>query len=138
VDLSRLGGEVTITVDCDVLVADGSTRTAAITGAYVALYDALRFWRSAAKISTIPITGQVAAVSVGRVGAETVIDLDYGQDSRAEVDMNVVMDDKGRYIEIQGTAEAAPFDDTQLQDMLTCAKAAIADLLVKQREVLEV
>jgi ribonuclease PH len=136
VDMDRLGGEVTITIDCDVLVADGSTRTAAITGAYVALYDALRFWKTAAKISTIPITGQVAAVSVGRVGAETVVDLDFARDSRAEVDMNIVMDDKGRYIEVQGTAEGAPFDDEQLQEMLGCGREAIEGLLAKQAEVL--
>jgi len=136
VDMGGLGGEVTVTVDCDVVVADGGTRTAAITGAYVALYDALRFWKTAAKISSLPITGQVAAVSVGRVGAETVVDLNFGQDSRAEVDMNVVMDDKGRYIEIQGTAESNPFDDNELQEMLIAAKTAISELLVTQREVL--
>ena len=136
VDLSGLGGEVTITIDCDALVADGGTRTAAITGAYVALYDALRFWRMAAKISALPVTGQVAAISVGRVNADTVVDLNFAQDSRADVDMNVVMDDKGRYIEIQGTAESAPFDDLQLQEMLTGAKTAIDELLQLQREVL--
>ena len=136
VDLKRLGGEVTITVDCDVLVADGGTRTASITGAYVALYDALRFWKTAAKITHIPITGQVAAISVGRVDAQTVVDLDFARDQRAEVDMNVVMDDKGRYIEIQGTAEHAAFDDEQLQEMLALAKSAIDELLAKQREVL--
>ncbi|MCL2818891.1 MAG: ribonuclease PH [Actinomycetia bacterium] len=138
VDLDRLGGEVTVTVDCDVLVADGGTRTAAITGAYVALYDALRFWKTAAKINALPINGQVAAVSVGLVGAETVTDLDFGQDSRAEVDMNVVMDDQGRYIEIQGTAEQAPFTDEQLADMLAAARTAIDELLATQREVLEI
>ncbi|MCL2492232.1 MAG: ribonuclease PH, partial [Coriobacteriia bacterium] len=138
VDLSRLGGEVTITVDCDVLVADGGTRTAAITGAYVALYDALRFWKTAAKIPTLPITGQVAAISVGRVGAKTVTDLDFAQDSRAEVDMNVVMDDKGNYIEIQGTAEKATFNDEQLREMLETAKNAIDELLEAQREILEI
>ena len=137
VDLKRLGGEVTVTVDCDVLVADGGTRTAAITGAYVALYDALRFWKTAAKITTLPITGQVAAISVGRVAAQTVTDLDFAQDQRAEVDMNIVMDDKGRYIEIQGTAEQAAFDDAQLQELLDAAKVAIEELLALQREVLE-
>ena len=137
VDLSRLGGETTITLDCDVLVADGSTRTAAITGAYVALYDALRFWKTAAKISMIPVIGQVAAVSVGRVDAQTVVDLDFAHDSRAEVDMNIVMDDRGRYIELQGTAEGVPFEKAVLDEMLAKGSEAISELLSKQREVLE-
>jgi len=136
VDLGGLGGEVTVTVDCDAVVSDGGTRTAAITGAYVALYDALRFWKTAAKINALPIRGQVAAISVGRVRGETVVDLDFAQDSRAEVDMNVVMDDKGRYIEVQGTAENNPFSDEELQEMLGAAKSAIGELLEVQREVL--
>ncbi|MCL2024202.1 MAG: ribonuclease PH [Coriobacteriia bacterium] len=137
VDLGELGGEVTVTLDCDVIVADGGTRTAAITGAYVALVDALRFWKTAAKIRTLPLSGQVAAVSVGIVDGEVVADLDFSQDVRAEVDMNVVMDDAGRFIEVQGTAEGHPFSAEQLQAMLDSARVEIEALVTLQKETLE-
>lgn len=137
VDLSGLGGEVTVTVDCDVIQADGGTRTAAITGAWVALYDALDTWRTAGRIPENPVFDQVAGVSVGIVDGELRVDLDYAEDSVAEVDMNVVMDGAGRFIEVQGTGESTPFSRETLDEMLDAAAAAIGDLLVIQREVLE-
>jgi len=136
VDLGGLGGEVTITVDCDVLQADGSTRCASITGAYIALADALAQWRDAGKITRIPLIGQVAAVSVGMVDGEVLLDLDYEEDSRAEVDMNVVGDDKERFIEVQGTGEQMAFTRHQLNGLLNVAQEGLAELLTIQREVL--
>lgn len=136
VDMAAMGGEVTVTVDCDVLQADGGTRTASITGAYIALADAFAMWRTAGKIAAIPLVGQVAAVSVGMVDGELVLDLDYKQDSRAEVDMNVVGDDKGRFIEIQGTGEQVAFDRKKLNEMLDLAEAGIEKLLELQLSAL--
>lgn len=136
-DLSGLGGEVTITIDCDVIEADGGTRTASITGAYVALVEALKAWQLAGKIEVLPLLGQVAAVSVGMVGGELMLDLDYSEDSRAEVDMNVVMDDKMRFIEVQGTGEQIPFDRDKLNGLLDLAQDGIVQLHALQREVLE-
>jgi ribonuclease PH len=135
VDMSALG-EVTVTVDCDVLQADGGTRTAAITGAYIALHDALSTWRDAGKISTIPLTEQVAATSVGMIDGELLLDLEYAEDSIAEVDMNVVMDGRGRFIEVQGTGEQTPFDRARLDGMLDIAAAGIGKLVVIQNKIL--
>ena len=136
VDLDALG-EVMITVDCDVIQADGSTRCTAITGAYIALADALAQWREAGKIKTNPLLGQVAAVSVGMVDGVVLSDLDYREDSRAEVDMNIVGDDKERFIEIQGTGEQLAFTRHQLNGLLNVAQASLEELLAIQREALQ-
>ena len=137
VDLSGLGGEVSVTVDCDVIQADGGTRTAAITGAWLALHDALNAWQSAGKISDIPLTEQLAATSVGMVDGELLLDLEYCEDSVAEVDMNVVMDGRGRFIEIQGTGEQTPFDRSRLDAMLDLAALGVDRLLAIQNRVIE-
>lgn len=137
VDLGGLGGEVTITVDCDVIQADGGTRCAAITGAWLAVYDALAAWRDAGKIATIPLPGHVAATSVGLVDGELLLDLAYREDSVAEVDMNVVVDDKGRFIEVQGTGEQTPFERARLDAMLDLALAGARSLVDIQREIVE-
>ena len=133
VDLGGLGGEVTITLDCDVIQADGGTRTAAITGAWVALHDALVTWQKAGKIKTLPLHGQLAAVSVGLVDGELLCDLDYSEDSIAEIDMNIVMNDRGEFIEVQGTGERTPFSRERLDAMLDLASARIAELIELQR-----
>jgi len=133
VDLDRLG-EVTITIDCDVLQADGGTRTAAISGGWVALYDALQLLADL-RGETEPdeyLLGQVAAISVGKVGGEIVCDLDYEHDSRAEVDMNVVMRD-GSLIEVQGTGEKGVFSRDELYLMLNAAEEGIAEVLAAQK-----
>lgn len=135
VDMGALG-EVTCTVDCDVIQADGGTRTAAITGAFIALSDALAVWRAAGKLSVDPILDHVAATSVGLVDGVLALDLDYPEDSRAEVDMNVVMDGQGRFIEVQGTGERTPFDRTRLNEMLDLASAGIDGLVAMQRKIL--
>ena len=137
VDLGGLGGEATVTVDCDVLQADGGTRTAAITGAYLAVYDALVRWREAGMIRDLPLITQVAAVSVGVVDGRVLLDLDYSEDHVAEVDMNVVMDGRGRFLEVQGTAESAPFDRARLDELLASAESGIARLLALQAEVID-
>ncbi len=137
VDMGALGGEATVTVDCDVIQADGGTRCAAITGAYIAVHDALSVWRDAGKISALPLLSQVAATSVGLVDGELVLDLDYSEDSKAEVDMNVVMDAQGRFIEVQGTGEQTPFDRARLDSMLDLASDGISRLLEVQRAVIE-
>ena len=137
VDMGGLGGEATVTVDCDVIQADGGTRCAAITGAWIAVHDALAVWRDAGKISDIPLLSHVAATSVGLVDGELLLDLDYSEDSTAEVDMNVVMDDSGRFIEVQGTGEQTPFDRTRLDSMLDMASAGIGRLIAVQREIVE-
>ncbi len=129
-------GERTITLDCDVLQADGGTRTAAITGAYVALVDACRWLRSRGAIEKDPIHGQIAAVSVGIFGHTPILDLDYAEDSEAETDMNVVMNDGGAFIEIQGTAEGHAFRRAELDTMLTLAEKGVAELLEAQRAAL--
>lgn len=135
-DMSGLGGEVTITIDCDVIQADGGTRTASITGAYVALVEALKAWQAAGKIDALPLLGQVSAVSVGMVAGELMLDLDYKEDSHAEVDMNIVMDDKLRFIEVQGTGEQTPFDRDKLNELLDLATKGITELQKAQRAVL--
>lgn len=136
VDMGALG-ETTVTVDCDVIQADGGTRTAAITGAWLAVYDALEKWRAAGKLSGQPLLGHIAATSVGLVDGELLLDLEYSEDSVAEVDMNVVMDDRGRFIEVQGTGEQTPFDRARLDAMLDIASSGIDRLLDIQRKVVE-
>ncbi len=137
VDLAALG-ECTITLDCDVIQADGGTRTAAITGAYVALVDAVgALERSRGSANRSPIHGQVAAVSVGIYQGQPVLDLDYAEDSEAETDLNVVMNDNGAFIELQGTAEGHAFRRDELNAMLTLAEGGVATLLELQRDALE-
>ncbi len=134
-NLEGLGAR-TVWLDCDVIEADGGTRTAAITGAYVALALALRRLRAAGKIATDPLTGSVAAVSAGIVDGRTMLDLCYKEDSRAEVDMNFVMTGKGRFIEVQGTAESKPFTKSQLDRLADLAAKGIAQLTALQRQAL--
>ncbi|MEX2554903.1 MAG: ribonuclease PH [Actinomycetota bacterium] len=129
-------GEATVTVDCDVLMADGGTRTASITGAYIALYDAFRKMRDAGRLESIPLIEEVAAVSVGIVGGEALLDLPYEEDSTAGVDFNVVMTAGGRFVELQGTAEGEAFDRGQLDGLLDLASGGIEKLVVAQREAL--
>jgi len=136
IDLDALG-ERTITVDCDVLQADGGTRTAAITGAYVALVDAMQVLQAQRKIKRNPIHGQIAAISVGIVEGQPVLDLDYAEDSNAETDMNVVMNEAGGFIEIQGTAEGHAFRENELQEMLSLAQHGIKQLVAAQSASLE-
>ncbi len=134
-DLEALG-ERTITLDCDVIQADGGTRTAAITGSFVALADAVRHLINKKSFKKNPLHGQVASVSVGIFQGTPVLDLDYAEDSEAETDMNVVMNDAGAFIELQGTAEGHAFRIEELQAMLELARGGIERLLRKQREVL--
>ena len=129
-------GERTITLDCDVIQADGGTRTASITGAFVALCDACRWLLEKGAISKNPVHGQVAAVSVGIYKNLPVLDLDYAEDSAAETDMNVVMNDGGGFIELQGTAEGHAFRRGELDRMLELANKGIGELLASQREAL--
>ena len=129
-------GERTITLDCDVLQADGGTRTAAITGAYVAFALACRKLLAEKKIKKSPITSEVAAVSVGVVDGAALLDLKYDEDSRAEVDMNVVCTGDGRFIEVQGTAEGQPFTREQMDNLLELAKQGIAALIQFQRQAI--
>ncbi len=129
-------GEVQITVDCDVLQADGGTRTASICGGYVALHDACSRLVAAKKMAAHPVTDQCAAVSVGVVDALAHLDLDYSEDVRAEVDMNVVMTGSGRFIEVQGTAEGLPFTRSELDDLLILAEKGIGEIFELQRATL--
>ncbi len=135
VDRAALG-EHTITVDCDVIQADGGTRTASITGAYVALVDACRWMLANGKIKKNPVHGQVAAVSVGIFKNTAVLDLDYPEDSSAETDMNVVMNDGGGFIELQGTAEGHAFRKDELDQLLVLADKGIKSLLEAQSAAL--
>ena len=130
-------GERTISLDCDVIQADGGTRTAAITGAWVALRDAVNWLRYHDIIDRDPVHRALCAVSVGIFDGEVVTDLDYAEDSRAETDMNVVMDDQGGLIEVQGTAEGAPFNRDLMNEMLDHAQRAGKQLFEAQREALE-
>jgi len=132
----RVLGERTITIDCDVLQADGGTRTAAITGAYVAFALASRRLQKAGKISRTLVTNQVAAVSVGIVGNTPLLDLKYDEDSRAEVDMNVICTGDGRFIEVQGTAEREPFSRIQMDQLFALAERGIEVLIKVQREAM--
>ena len=132
----RALGERSITIDCDVLQADGGTRTAAITGAYVALVDALRWLRARGDISKDPLHGAVAAVSVGIFQGVPVLDLDYAEDSACDTDMNVVMNDGGGFIELQGTAEGHAFRRDELDALLMLAEKGIRELLALQQTAL--
>jgi len=132
VDLATVG-EYTITVDCDVIQADGGTRTAAITGGCVALVDALQHLQKKGKMKSALVTQLVASVSVGVYKGQAVLDLDYLEDSNADTDMNVVMTEQGGFIEIQGTAEKGTFQQNQLDDLLGLAKVGIQELVQKQK-----
>ncbi len=135
VDMEKLG-ERMITVDCDVLQADGGTRTASITGGFIALVDALHAEFGSTKAPMHPLSDSVAAISVGIVKGKPVLDLDYSQDVDAEVDMNIVMTGSGRFIELQGTGEEATFDDADLAAMIKLAKAGIKELTAHQKTAL--
>jgi ribonuclease PH len=134
-DLKALG-ENTITIDCDVIQADGGTRTASITGACVALVDALRHMQRKGMISTDPLRQMIAAVSVGVVAGVPVLDLDYPEDSSADTDMNVIMTEAGDFIEVQGTAEGAAFNRSELDALLDLASGGIAELIAIQKSAL--
>jgi len=129
-------GERTIYIDCDVIQADGGTRTASITGGFVALVDLFRKLLRKGVVDRIPVQDYVSAVSVGMMDGRTLLDLDYGEDSRAEVDMNFVMTGQGLFIEVQGTAEKAPFGRRTLDDMTGLAEKGIAEIIKKQTSVL--
>jgi len=135
VDLKLLNG-FTVTVDCDVLDADGGTRTASITGAWIALWLACDTLLKDGRLKTMPVTGHVAAVSVGLVDGAALLDLDYIEDSAADVDMNVVGTDDGRLVEVQGTAEGTPFDRAQMDRLLDYAQAGIAQLVTLQKQAI--
>lgn len=135
VDLEALG-ERTVTLDCDVLQADGGTRTAAISGAFVALSIALSRLQKKGTLKRNPLHGQVAAVSVGIFAGTPVLDLDYAEDSQAETDMNVVMNDAGRFIEVQGTAEGHAFTRDEFDSLLNLATSGVATILDEQRKAL--
>lgn len=136
VDMSALG-ECSVLIDCDVVQADGGTRTASITGAYLALVDALRFAARKGRIDAIPVTDYLAAVSVGIVGGKPMLDLCYAEDSAAEVDMNLVMTGAGKIVEVQGTAEGAPFSKAELGRLLALGEKGIKALIKKQKELLK-
>jgi ribonuclease PH len=135
VDLAALG-EFTITVDCDVIQADGGTRTASITGGCIALVDAIRHLQAQGKLKKNPLKQLVASVSVGIYKGQPMLDLDYLEDSKAETDMNVVMTEQGGFIEIQGTAEQGEFQQTELDNLLILAKSGILELIQKQKAIL--
>lgn len=137
VDLEALGERI-ITVDCDVIQADGGTRTASITGAYVALVDAVRWIMEKDLIKKDPIHGQVASVSVGIFEGVPILDIDYAEDSNAETDMNVVMNDAGAFIEVQGTAEGHAFRRKELDELLDLAQHGISQLIEKQSQALKI
>ncbi|MEL7185790.1 MAG: ribonuclease PH [Pseudomonadota bacterium] len=134
-DMGALG-ERMVTLDCDVIQADGGTRTASISGAYVALDIAMQRLVKRRVLKKNPLHGQVAAISVGIYSGTPVLDLDYAEDSEAETDMNIVMNDAGRFIEVQGTAEGHAFTDDEFAAMMSLAKAGIADIVVAQREAI--
>jgi ribonuclease PH len=137
IDLSRMG-ERTIWMDCDVIEADGGTRTASITGAFIALNLAVNGLMKAGKLASSPMRSHVAAVSVGIVGGVPMLDLNYGEDSSADVDFNLVMTDAGEFIEIQGTAERQPFGDTALAELIKLGRGGILELIEHQRRTLQV
>ena len=134
---AKVLGERTIWIDCDVIQADGGTRTASITGAFVALVDALRGMRKQGQIQEIPVLDYVAATSVGKIGSELRLDLAYEEDSAAEVDMNVVKTGRGGFVELQGTAEGRAFSEEEMHAMLELASKGIGELLVLQRRALD-
>jgi ribonuclease PH len=135
-DLKKLG-ERTIHLDCDVLQADGGTRTASITGAFVAAQDAVNTLLASGKLTASPITQGVAAISVGMLGDLPLLDLEYTEDSACDTDMNVVMTSAGHFVEVQGTAEGAPFTRDQMNALLALAEKGIGELIVKQQEALK-
>jgi ribonuclease PH len=135
IDLAQLG-ERTIQIDCDVIQADGGTRTASITGAFVAAHDALAWMRSRRLISALPVRSFVAAVSVGMHEGTALLDLDYQEDSTCETDMNVVMTNHGTFVEVQGTAEGEPFTQAQMDEMLELARAGVTSLIARQHAAL--
>ena len=137
VNLEALGGEMTVWLDCDVIQADGGTRCAAITGAFIALQDALKYLHEAGKIKKVPIIENVAAISVGVVNDQTHLDLCYEEDVKAQVDMNVVMTESGQIVEVQGTAERRPFSRSELDNLLDLAQKGIRDLIAIQKSVAE-
>ena len=130
-------GERSVLIDCDVIQADGGTRTASITGAYIALVDALQHVKNQGMIDCIPITDYLAAVSVGVVQGKPVLDLCYAEDSSAETDMNLVMTGSGKIVEVQGTAEGAPFSKSELSKLLALGEKGIKALIKKQKEILK-
>jgi len=134
-DLGALG-ERTIYIDCDVLQADGGTRTASITGAYIAVYETLRSLVQKGAIKSIPLLDFVAAVSVGVVGGRALLDLNYDEDSTAEVDMNIIMTGDGRFVEVQGTAESEPFSKDSLAELVSLASSGISELSLIQKKAL--
>jgi len=136
VDMTALG-ERSVLIDCDVVQADGGTRTASITGAYIALVDALRHVKKQGLIKTVPINDYLAAISVGIVEGKPLLDLCYVEDSSAEVDMNLVMTGKGKIVEVQGTAEGEPFSKAELNKLLALGEKGINTLIRKQKEVLK-
>jgi ribonuclease PH len=136
VDMTALG-ERSVLIDCDVVQADGGTRTASITGAYVALVDALRHIKRQGLIETVPVMDSLAAVSVGIVGGKPMLDLCYAEDSTAEVDMNLVMTGKGGIVEVQGTAEGKPFSKNELAKLLALGEKGIKALLTKQKDLIK-
>jgi len=136
IDMGALG-ENTIVIDCDVIQADGGTRTASITGGYIALVDAVNKARADGLIESNPIKGMIASISVGIYNGNPVLDLDYAEDSTAETDMNVVMNDENQFIEVQGTAEGHPFSPEELNNMLGLAQKGITELFEHQRNALK-
>jgi ribonuclease PH len=135
IDLEKLG-ERTIQIDCDVIQADGGTRTAGITGAFVALHDAVATLKQRGLITDDPVRDFVAAVSVGIYGGVPVLDLDYAEDSTCDTDMNVVMTGSGGFVEVQGTAEGAPFSQAQMDALMVLAQGGIRELIAKQKAAL--
>jgi len=129
-------GERTVWIDCDVIQADGGTRCASITGSFIALSDALSWMKKKGMIEKLPVLDYVAATSVGIIKGEPVLDLAFKEDSNADVDMNIVMTGKGKFIEIQGTAEGEPFDDDQMQKLVALAKKGILQLVDVQKKAL--
>ncbi|MCG3114673.1 MAG: ribonuclease PH [Candidatus Manganitrophus sp. SA1] len=134
VDTTTLG-ERTIWIDCDVIQADGGTRTASITGSFIALMDAIQFLRKEKKINAMPVRDYLAAISVGKVGGELLLDLNYAEDSTAEVDMNVIMTGSGKFVEVQGTAEQQAFAKKELDDLLRLATSGIKKLVASQKKL---
>lgn len=137
IDLKALG-ERTVWLDCDVIDADGGTRTAAVTGAYIALYEALDKIVKSGEIPAVPLTDSIAAISVGIVDGEAMLDLNYQEDSTAQVDMNIAMTGSGKFVEIQGTAEHTPFDGEMLDKMLDLARKGMKELFELQRKCLSI
>lgn len=136
VELRKMGGEITIVLDCDVINADGGTRTASITGAYIALYDALRHLQAKGQFRELPLSDFIAATSVGIIDGQPCLDLNFSEDSQAEVDMNIVMNGAGQMIEVQGTAEKSAFDREALNQLLDLAGDGVRRLIELQRSAL--